>query len=123
MSATTIYGIANCDTVKRARAWLAAQGVEARFHDFRRDGLPEADLQRWLDLLGWQRLLNRAGTTWRRLDEARRAAVTDRDGAAALMREQPSVIKRPVVCWPDGAVSVGFDAADWAGRLERKGPR
>jgi Spx/MgsR family transcriptional regulator len=120
MNAPTLYGIANCDTVRRARAWLAAQGVDALFHDIRKSGLPEAELQRWLDAVGWQRLLNRAGTTWRKLDETRRAAVTDRDSAAALMREQPSVIKRPVLRWPDGTLTVGFDADDWAARLRRQ---
>jgi Spx/MgsR family transcriptional regulator len=120
MNAPALYGIANCDTVRRARAWLAAQGVDAPFHDFRKSGLPEAELQRWLDAVGWQRLLNRAGTTWRRLDDTRRAAVTDRDSAAALMREQPSVVKRPVLRWPDGTFTVGFDADDWAARLRRQ---
>jgi Spx/MgsR family transcriptional regulator len=120
MSAPTLYGITHCDTVKRARAWLAAQGVEVAFHDFRKSGLPEADLQRWLDAAGWQRLLNRAGTTWRKLDEARRAAVVDRESAAALMRELPSVIKRPVVHWPDGTITVGFDAEGWAATLQRR---
>lgn len=119
MTATVVYGIPNCDTVRRARAWLADRGVEHRFHDLRKDGLPEAELQRWLDAAGWQRLLNRAGTSWRRIDEARRAAVTDRPSAAALMREQPTVIKRPVVQWPDGSISVGFDAADWERRTAR----
>ena len=72
-----------------------------------------------VDALGWQRLLNRAGSTWRRLDDAQRAAVVDAASAAALMRAQPSVIRRPVMQWADGSVSVGFDAADWARRLGR----
>lgn len=117
MNSIVVHGIPNCDTVKRARAWLAARGAAVRFHDFRKDGLPEADLQRWLDAAGWQKLLNRAGTSWRRIDESRRAAVVDRDSAAALMREQPTVIKRPVVHWPDGTITVGFDADDWTRRL------
>lgn len=117
MKTIVVHGIANCATVKRSRAWLAERGADARFHDFRKDGLAEADLQRWLDGAGWQKLLNRAGTSWRRIDESRRAAVVDRDSAAALMREQPTVIKRPVVQWPDGAITVGFDADDWAPRL------
>lgn len=119
MTAIVVFGIPNCDTVRRARAWLAGRGVELRFHDLRKDGLPEAELQRWLDAAGWQRLLNRAGTSWRRLDESRRAAVADRESAAALMREQPAVIKRPVLQWPDGTITVGFDADDWARRLAR----
>jgi Spx/MgsR family transcriptional regulator len=111
-----LYGIPNCDTVKRARAWLAAQGREAVFHDFKRQGVPEAELQDWIAALGWERLLNRQGTTWRKLDPATQAAVVDAASAAALMTAQPSVIRRPVVRWPDGAATVGFDAADWANR-------
>lgn len=112
-----VHGIANCDTVKRARAWLAAQGADAAFHDFKKAGLPPDALDRWLAAAGWQALLNRRGTTWRKLDANRQAAVVDAPSARALMLEQPSVIKRPVVQWPDGAITVGFDAADFARRL------
>ena len=119
----TLHGIPNCDTVKKARAWLAAQapaaGVEVHFHDFRKQGVPAELLGPASDALGWERLLNRSGTTWRRLDEAERAAVTDAATAIALMQAKPSVIRRPLVRWPDGAFSVGFDAADFARRLER----
>jgi Spx/MgsR family transcriptional regulator len=119
MNAPRLFGIANCDAVRRARAWLAARGIDAPFHDFRKAGLPADALARWLDAVGWERLLNRSGTTWRQLDAARRAAVADRAGAAALMQEAPSMIKRPVVQWPDGAISVGFDPDDWAVRLRQ----
>ena len=119
----TLHGIPNCDTVKKARAWLAAQapaaGVEVHFHDFRKQGVPTDLLGPASDALGWERLLNRSGTTWRRLDEAERAAVTDAAAAIALMQAQPSVIRRPLVRWPDGLFSVGFDAADYAARLAR----
>jgi len=119
----TLHGIPNCDTVKKARAWLAAQapaaGVEVRFHDFRKLGVPADLLGPASEALGWERLLNRSGTTWRRLDEAERAAVTDAPTAIALMQAQPSVIRRPLVRWPDGRFSVGFDAADFAARLSR----
>jgi Spx/MgsR family transcriptional regulator len=118
MARIRLHGIPNCDTVKRARAWLAARGVDHDFHDFKKSGVPAA-LPHWIDALGWERLLNRSGSTWRKLDEAQRAAVTDAAAAAALMRAQPSVIKRPVVQWDHGAVSVGFDADDWARRLAR----
>lgn len=117
MAALTLYGIANCDTVKRARAWLAGQGVDHAFHDYKKAGVPQGELPRWIDALGWERLLNRAGTTWRKLPEAQRAGVVDGTSAAALMLAQPSVIKRPLVQWPDGSLSVGFDAEDWAQRL------
>ncbi len=113
----TLYGIANCDTVKRARAWLAGQGVDYRFHDFKREGVPPAQLDAWLAALGWQRLLNTKGTTWRQLDEPVRAAVGDAASARALMLASSSVIKRPVVQWADGTLTVGFDADDWAARV------
>lgn len=119
MTAPRLYGIANCDTVKRARAWLAAQGCEVPLHDFKKAGLPEAELDRWLDAVGWQRLINRTGSTWRKLDDTRRAAVVDRASARALALAAPSVVKRPVVAWPDGSVTVGFDPADWGPRLMR----
>jgi arsenate reductase (glutaredoxin) len=115
--AITLYGIPNCDTVKRARAWLAAQGVAATFHDFKKQGLPEPELQRWLAATGWERLLNRRGTAWRALPATSQQAVVDAASAAAVMRAAPSTIKRPVVAWPDGGVTVGFDEADWARRI------
>ncbi len=107
----TLYGIPNCDTVKKARAWLAAQGVDVAFHDFKKQGVPDAGLDRWEKAVGWERLLNRQGTTWRKLAPEVQAAVTDAASAKSVMHSQPSVIKRPVVEWPDGAVSVGFSEA------------
>jgi Spx/MgsR family transcriptional regulator len=103
-----LYGIPNCDTVKKARAALAADGHAPAFHDFRKDGLPPERLDAWIAALGWEPLLNRAGTTWRRLDDARRAAVADAASARALMLEQPTVVRRPVVEWDDGGVTVGW---------------
>ncbi len=113
MPMPTLYGIPNCDTVKRARAWLAERGVAVAFHDFKKAGVPADELDRWTAALGWDRLINRQGTTWRRLDEATRAAVVDAASARALMLAQPSVIRRPVVDWGDGRLTVGFDPAAW----------
>jgi len=113
-----VHGIANCDTVKRARAWLAAQGAEVEFHDFKKAGLSAAQLDAWLDRVAWERLLNLQGTTWRKLGDAQRDAVVDAASAKAVMLANPSVVKRPVVRWPDGHVSVGFDNADWSTRLK-----
>jgi Spx/MgsR family transcriptional regulator len=113
---TTLYGIPNCDTVKRARAWLGEHGLEHRFHDFKGHGVPEPRLDAWLATLGWEALLNRRGTTWRQLDETLRAGVTDAASARAAMLAHPSLIKRPVVEWAGGAVSVGFDAQAWLPR-------
>jgi len=116
MSTITLYGIPNCDTVKRARAWLQAQGRDVAFHDFKKAGVPADRLDAWAQAVGWERLVNRSGTTWRKLDDTVRAAVVDAASAKRLMRDQASVIKRPVVEWADGAVTVGFDEADWVKR-------
>jgi Spx/MgsR family transcriptional regulator len=110
---TTLYGIPNCDTVRKARAWLAQQGVAHVFHDYKKQGVPPALLDAWLERLGWEALLNRKGTTWRQLDTARQAAVHDGASARALMLAQPSVIRRPVLV-RGGTLRVGFDADDWA---------
>ena len=115
--AIVLYGIPHCDTVKRARAWLAGQGAELSFHDFKKAGVPEAGLAAWVAAAGWERVLNRKGNTWRTLSDAARAAVVDAASASALMRAQPSVIKRPVVAWADGSISVGFDPDDYARHL------
>ena len=95
----TVYGIPNCDTVKRARAWLAEQGLQTTFHDFKKQGVPADQLPGWLQAFGRDKLVNRAGTTWRKLDEAEKAGVVDAASALALMLAQPSVIKRPIVEW------------------------
>ena len=109
----TLHGIANCDTVKKARAWLDGRGVAHRFLEFRKLGVPEDELRRWIAAVGWERLVNRQGTTWRRLDEAARAGVVDAASAATLRRAQPSLIRRPVLAAGDTVV-VGFDAARYA---------
>lgn len=113
----TLYGIPNCDTVKKARAWLAEQAVDVTFHDFKKQGVPEPRLEAWMAAVGWEKLVNRQGTTWRKLDEAAQAAVTDGKSAKALMLAQPSIIKRPVVEWNEKDVTVGFAAADWQQRI------
>jgi Spx/MgsR family transcriptional regulator len=116
----TLYGIPNCDTVRKARAWLAEAGVTVQFHDFKKQGVPEARLDAWLASAGWETLLNRKGTTWRKLDPGVQSAVLDAASAKALMLAQSSVIKRPVVEWhgPTGqAITVGFDAQRFAQAL------
>jgi arsenate reductase len=109
----TLYGIPNCDTVKKARSFLVERGVAHVFHDYRKQGVPADALDGWLAALGWERLLNRQGTTWRRLDPARQAAVRDAASAKALMLEQPSLIRRPVAVRGE-CLRVGFDAQDWS---------
>ena len=101
----TLYGIPNCDTVKRARAWLQTHGHDATFHDFKKASVPPDRLDAWAQALGWERLLNRKGTAWRKLDDTLRDTVIDAASAKRVMREQVSVIKRPVVEWADGAVT------------------
>ncbi|MDO5625529.1 MAG: ArsC family reductase [Pseudomonadota bacterium] len=117
MNSPTLYGIPHCDTVRKARAWLAAQGVAHTFHDFKKQGVPSDALARWMDAVGWNKVLNRQGTTWRKLDADAQAGVTDAASAAALLAAQPSAIKRPVVEWPGGAVTVGFAPDDWQQRI------
>ena len=112
----TLYGIPNCDSVKKARAWLAEHGIDYAFHDFKKHGLPAQQLAFWSEAVGWDKLLNRKGTTWRKLDEAAQAAAVDAGSAQALMLANPSVIKRPVVDWGD-AVTVGFDDTAWRQRI------
>lgn len=114
MSSTPIvYGIANCDTVKKARAWLQMHGVMYEWHDFKKQGVPVDVLERGLQQLGRDALLNRKGTTWRKLDAAVQANVGDDASARALMLAQPSVIKRPLVDWGQGRLTVGFDPQQW----------
>ncbi|KNZ30750.1 MAG: ArsC family transcriptional regulator [Methylibium sp. NZG] len=112
-----LFGIPNCDTVKKARAYLAEHAVAFDFHDFKKHGVPTDALAAWVSALGWEALLNRKGTTWRGLDPALQAEVSDAASATRLMRAQPSVIKRPVVEWPDGSVTVGFSAEAWRERI------
>lgn len=112
----TVYGIPNCDTVKQARTWLAEQGLEVAFHDFKKQGVPADQLPSWLQAFGRDKLINRAGTTWRKLDDATQAAVVDDASATALMLAEPSSIKRPVVRWADGSLTLGFSPEAFAGK-------
>jgi Spx/MgsR family transcriptional regulator len=117
MADTVVYGIPNCDTVKRARAWLDAQGHRYKFHDFKKSGASPDDLDRWLRTLGDDKLVNRQGLTWRRMDEATRARAQGDASLRALLLENLSLIKRPVVQWSDGTLTVGFDETRWQDRL------
>ncbi len=112
-----VYGIRNCNTVKKALAWLDEHGVDYRFHDFKREGVDEDRLRRWVEALGWEALLNRKGLTWRRLSEDERARVNDAESAMALMREKPTIIKRPVVERDGEVILLGFDADAYAEAL------
>jgi arsenate reductase len=95
--AITLYGISNCDTVKKARLWLDQHAIAYTFHDFKKAGIDRGLIDAWLLELAWEVLVNRKGTTWRSLSDERKSAVIDAPGAAQLMLESPSVIKRPVL--------------------------
>jgi arsenate reductase len=111
----TIHGIKNCETMKKARAWLEAHGIEHRFHDYKTAGLDPALLDSWVKALGWEALLNRAGMTWRKLPEADKEGV-DEARAIALMLRQPGMVKRPVLD-VDGRLLVGFKPEAYAAAL------
>lgn len=109
------YGIPNCDTVKKARSWLEAQGLDYTFHDYKKEGADPAKLAQWIEAKGLDTVLNRRGTTFRKLTDEQKADI-DAARAVALMVEQPGMIKRPVVEYPGGLL-VGFDAAAWTAAL------
>lgn len=112
-TAVTIYGIPNCDTMKKARAWLAAHGIEAHFHDYKKDGIDRERLSGWIREVGWEVLLNRAGTSFRKLSDADKQDI-DQKKAIALMLAQPSLIKRPVLEIGGRKPLVGFKPETYA---------
>ena len=111
-----IYGIRNCDTMKKARAWLDGQGVAYAFHDYKTAGIDRARLEGWAGKVGWETLLNRAGTTFRKLPEADTAGLNEKK-AIALRLGQPSMITRPVLELGGGKLLVGFKPATYAQNL------
>lgn len=110
-----VYGIPNCDTVKKARVWLDAKGVGYTFHDYKKEGADPVKLAAWCDSAGWEKVFNRAGTTFRKLPDADKADL-DAKKAVAVMAANPSCIKRPVVEYP-GGILVGFKEAKWEAAL------
>ena len=106
-----MYGIPNCDTIKKARKWLDANGLNYEFHDYRKAGVPETELKKWVKKAGWEVLLNRRGTTWRKLDDKTKDSINE-VSAIKLMIEQPSMIKRPVLV-AGKTLLVGFDEASY----------
>ena len=117
MASITIYGINNCDTMKKAFAWLEAHGIAYDFHDYKKLGVDAADVAGWSDAAGWEKVLNRAGTTFRKLPEADQQGLS-RDKAIALMVANPSMIKRPVLD-VDGALEIGFKPERYAALFGR----
>src|SRR5215469_5645961 len=112
-----IYGIKNCDTMKKARAWLDGHGVAYKFHDYKSQGVDRPTLEQWVKRLGWETVLNRAGTTFRKLPEADKTAITEKR-AVALMLAQPSMIKRPILESGDN-IAAGFRSAEYEKLLKR----
>ncbi len=112
----TIYGIKNCDTMKKARAWLDKHGIEYAFHDYKTASIERAKLEGWAKKAGWETLLNRAGLTFKKLPDKDKESVTERK-AIALMLAQPSMIKRPVLELPGGKLLVGFKPDEYAASL------
>ena len=108
---TTLYGIPNCDTVRKARKWLTAHEVDYQFHDFRKDGLSAKQLKHWAKKVGWETLLNRRGQTWRKLPDKTKADLTEAS-ALKLMQAEPTLIKRPVL-ETKSQVHIGFKDADY----------
>lgn len=111
----TLYGIPNCDTVKKARTWLEEHGIAHAFHDYKKVGADPAKLRHWVDHFGWDKVLNRAGTTFRKLPEADKEGL-DATKGVALMMAQPSMIKRPVVEHAGGLL-IGFRPDEWEAAL------
>lgn len=111
---TTLYGIPNCDTVKKARTWLTDNDVGYTFHDFKKQGVPTELLPGWIKAVGLDKFINRKGPTWRKLDAALQASVVDAASATAVVLAHSSVIKRPLVVWADGSVTVGFSPEAFA---------
>jgi arsenate reductase (glutaredoxin) len=113
-----LFGIPNCDTVKKARTWLSDHAVEVVFHDFKKMGSPtDAELHSWFAAHNWDTIINRKGTTWRKLDAHVQDSTTDAASAKVLAQANLSVIKRPVVAWPNGRITVGFAPPDWEALL------
>lgn len=104
-----LYGISNCNTVKKARDWLDTNNITYEFHDFKKQGVDEATLNQWLTQCPWEKLINRAGLTWRGLDDVTKASITDNTAAIKLMQSKTSVIKRPVLVKDGKILCLGFD--------------
>jgi arsenate reductase len=115
-----IYGIPNCTTVKKARDWLARNGMEAEFHDFKKAGVSEPLLKRWAVQVGWEKLLKRQGPTWSQLPAEVKAAIVDEPAAIAVMLEKPNLIKRPVLEQDGKVLHLGFNETAYQTLLGKK---
>ena len=114
-----LYGIPNCNTVKKARDWLDAHNITYEFYDFKKQGIDEATIHSWLTQHPWEKLINRAGLTWRGLDEATKSGITDNASATALMQAKTSVIKRPILEKNDQVLALGFSENEYQSLLTK----
>lgn len=113
-----IYGIPNCNTVKKARTWLADQGFNPSFHDFKKQGITAEKLQEWCTVFGWEKVLNKKGTTWKKLSPEQQTSVVDQDSAVQILLNNTSAIKRPVVELDGKSILIGFDEAAYETMLK-----
>jgi len=113
-----VYGIKNCNTVKKALDWLSEHGIDYTFHDYKKSGISDDKIDEWQKVFGWEPLINKKGTTWRKLDSAEQAAVTDGKSAGKLMQEHTSLIKRPII-EGDGSYLLGFNEDEYSKKLVR----
>ncbi|MEY2799467.1 MAG: hypothetical protein RI934_455 [Bacteroidota bacterium] len=114
-----VYGIPNCNTVKKSIDWLKQNKIDIEFHDFKKLGVTAAQLKKWIDLVGWEALVNKKGTTWRMLDAETQASITSEKKAIALMVEKTSVIKRPII-EVGKTIILGFDEAQYSKQIKKK---
>lgn len=114
----TVYGIPNCNTVKKARTWLTDHGFDYEFHDFKKQGISAEKLQEWCAVFGWEKVLNKKGTTWKKLSEEQQSSVKDEATAISILLHNHSAIKRPVVEKDGKAMLISFDEEQYAGLLK-----
>jgi arsenate reductase (glutaredoxin) len=112
-----VYGIKNCDTVKKALTWLKVKKIDSQFHDYKTAGITEAKLKAWSQQVGWESLLNKKGTTWRKLDEATQASVTNESAAIKIMMAHTSIIKRPLIEKGSKVLVLGFDEKEYLEKM------
>ena len=116
MTQTQIHGIKNCDTMKKAMTWLDNNGISYHFHDYKKEGVPEQRLRQWLEALSWEIVINKRGTTWRKLDTATKESMTT-EKAITVAMDNPSIIKRPIL-QSDTIITAGFNADEWTDILK-----
>jgi arsenate reductase len=113
MDAYAIYGIKNCDTVKKALNWLKTNNIAYEFHDYKSKGITEHKIQSWVNQVGWEELINKKGTTWRQLDDVYKGSITNEAAAISLMLDKTSIIRRPIIEHEGKLITIGFDEQEY----------